>query len=288
MSISNYAWPVSQRIVSKIVAAALEEDVGRGDVTTLACIPDSSTASGQIVAKQAGVLSGLYVVQECFGQMSADVQVMPVLWEGDEFDAGDALASVRGPTRAILSAERVALNFLQRLCGIATITREYVRAVEGTACRILDTRKTTPGLRALEKAAVRAGGGGNHRFALYDGYLIKDNHIAACGSITAAVEAVRRAKPPTATIEVEVQNFEQLEEALACGVDVIMLDNMTPEQVARAVEIVGGRALVEASGGITADSAGEYARAGVDFISAGALTHSAPAIDISLELSGDE
>jgi len=280
--------PVDARLLRRIVAQALDEDLGPGDVTSRACVPADRRAEGYFLAKSPGVLSGLYVAEEVFRQVDGSVVFEAFFAEGDDFTPGDRLARVEGPARSLLSAERVALNFLQRLCGIATLTRRYVEAVEGTGCKVLDTRKTTPGLRVLEKAAVRAGGGHNHRLALYDGYLIKDNHIIAAGGIAQALEAARRQAPPTAALEIEVQNFDQLEEALAAGADVIMLDNMTPAEVREAVRRIAGRAKTEASGGISAAEARAYAKAGVDFISAGTLTHSAPAVDISLDLeSGD-
>lgn len=285
MPSSTHTWPVEPALVREIVARALAEDIGAGDITSRACVPPDLVACGEVIGKEAGIVSGLYVAGECFRQVSqGTARWEAIMWEGDEFGAGDVLARVCGPARELLAAERTALNFLQRLCGIATLTRRYVDAVEGTSCRILDTRKTTPGLRALEKAAVRAGGGHNHRFALYDGLLIKDNHIAVCGGISNAIARARRVAPPTAAIEVEVQDFDQLDEALQAGADVIMLDNMSVEEVRQAVGRIAGRARVEASGGISPDNARAYAMAGVDFISAGSLTHSAPAVDLSLEL----
>jgi nicotinate-nucleotide pyrophosphorylase (carboxylating) len=278
-------WPVERRVVEAVVAAALAEDVGPGDITTRACVPADLPAAGVLVAKADGVLSGLYVAAEVFRQVDAALGFEALAAEGEEFTRGAVLARVAGRAASILTAERVALNFLQRLCGIATLTRRYVRALEGTGCRLLDTRKTTPGLRALEKAAVRAGGGHNHRFALYDGFLIKDNHIAAAGGVAAAVTAARAAAPPGFRVEVEVQTFGQLDEALAAGADVLLLDNLPPEQVAEAVARIAGRARTEASGGITISNIRAYAEAGVDWVSVGALTHSAPAADISLELA---
>jgi nicotinate-nucleotide pyrophosphorylase (carboxylating) len=270
--------------VAQIVATALAEDIGPGDLTTAACIPADQRAVGEFLAKQDGVLSGLYVVEEVFAQGGPDCRVEAVAQEGGAFSAKDILARVQGPTGQILTCERVALNFLQRLSGVATLTRRYVQAVEGTRARIADTRKTTPGLRILEKAAVRAGGGSNHRFALYDGVILKDNHIAACGGIRAAVERTRAFIPHLVKIEVETTSLEQVEEALAAGADVIMLDNMTPQQMEQAVAVIAGRALVEGSGGVNLETVAEVARTGVDLISVGRLTHSAPAVDISLEL----
>lgn len=280
--------PVDSRVVARLVALALDEDLGPGDVTSNVCVPAGIEAVGEFLAKDSGVLSGLYVAAECFRQVDPTVRWEPLLHEGDCFAEGSLLARVEGPARSLLSAERVALNFLQRLCGIATLTRQYVQAVAATQCRILDTRKTTPGLRVLEKAAIRAGGGHNHRLGLYDGYLIKDNHIVAAGGVAAALRAVRDFAPPTAAIEVEVQDLDQLEEALVAGADVVMLDNMSPAEVTEAIRRIGGRARVEVSGSITPEAAGEYARAGADFLSAGRLTHSFRAVDISLELRSHE
>ncbi|MBC7288339.1 MAG: carboxylating nicotinate-nucleotide diphosphorylase [Armatimonadetes bacterium] len=283
MSTDYTLWPVPPHVVRPIVAAAIAEDVGHGDITAAACIPADLRAEAVVLAKEPGVVSGLYVAGECFRQLADDVEWEPLMWEGDEFSRGDVLARVVGNARALLAGERVALNFLEHLCGIASLTREIVRAIEGTSCKLLDTRKTTPGLRALEKAAVRAGGGTNHRFALYDGFLIKDNHIVALGCLKRAVDACRAVAPPTGCIEVEVQDFDQLYAALEAGADVIMLDNFSLEDARRAVEIIGGRARIEISGGITVANAAAYASLGVDFISSGAITHSAPSINMSLE-----
>ena len=236
------------------------------------------------MAKQSGVLSGLFVVQECFRQLDPTVRFEPVFAEGAPFAAGTVLAKVAGPAASLLTAERVALNFLQRLCGTATLTRAFVDKVSGTHARIVDTRKTTPGLRFLEKAAVRAGGGRNHRFALYDGILLKDNHLAAVGGLTVAVAAARAGAPHTLKIEVEVTDLQQLEEAIAAGAEVVLLDNMSLAMLKQAVALAGGRVLLEASGGVTLDTVFAIAQTGVDLISVGALTHSASAIDISLEL----
>lgn len=270
--------------VQELVARALAEDIGSGDVTSELTIPVHLRARGVFLAKQAGVLSGLDVAAECFRQVDPTVEFRAHLDEGAAFAAGDHLAEVIGPARSLLAAERVSLNFLQRLCGTATLTREFVSRIAGTRARIVDTRKTTPGVRQLEKRAVRAGGGYNHRFALYDGVLLKDNHIAVAGGITAAVEAARAAAPHLLKIEVEVTSMPQLTEALAAGADVAMLDNMTVEQMEEAVAFAVGRVQLEASGGIHLDNVAAVAGTGVDLISIGALTHSAPAVDISLEI----
>ncbi len=271
-------------VVRDIVARALAEDIGPGDVTSELAIPAAARARGVFLAKQPGVLSGLVVAEECFRQVDPSVAFRALVAEGEAFTVGTHLAEVTGPARALLSAERVALNFLQRLCGVATLTREFVDRVAGTRARIVDTRKTTPGLRLLEKRAVRAGGGHNHRFALYDGVLLKDNHIAVAGGVAAAVAAARAAAPHTLRIEVEVTSLQQLTEALAAGADVVLLDNMPLEQMEEAVAFAVGRVIVEASGGINLDNVAAVAGTGVDLISIGALTHSAKAVDISLEL----
>jgi nicotinate-nucleotide pyrophosphorylase (carboxylating) len=235
----------------------------------------------EIHAKQSGVVAGIAPAREAFRQLGSDVRFVAHVQDGARVSAGDVIAEVSGPARALLSAERTALNFLQHLSGIATLTAKFVAAIAGSKAMIVDTRKTTPGLRLLEKAAVRAGGGRNHRFALHDGVLIKDNHIGAAGGITAAVQAARRAAHHLLAIEVEVTTLEPLDEALAAGADVVMLDNMDLPTLQEAVRRVAGRALVEASGGVTLDNVQEIAAAGVDLISVGALTHSAPALDLS-------
>jgi nicotinate-nucleotide pyrophosphorylase (carboxylating) len=267
-----------------IVATALAEDIGPGDITSELVIPPAVMAQGRFLAKQPGVLSGLDVAAECFRQMDAAVEFRALLNEGDRFAAGTDLATVSGPARALLGAERVALNFLQRLCGIATFTRAFVARTAGTRAHIVDTRKTTPGLRLLEKQAVRAGGGSNHRFALYDGILLKDNHLAVAGGVNEAVSAARAHAPHLLKIEVEVTTAAQLMEALAAGADVALLDNMTLEELEDAVAHGAGRIVLEASGGITLENVADVAGTGVDLISVGALTHSAPALDISLEI----
>ncbi len=272
--------------IRSLVTEALGEDIGPGDVTSELTIPTDAMARGRFLAKQDGVLSGLDVCEECFRQLDASCVLEALLDEGDSFTSGSDIAIVSGPARAVLGAERTALNFLQRLCGIATVTRRFVDAIAGTSARIVDTRKTTPCLRALEKRAVKAGGGHNHRFALYDGILLKDNHIAIASGVQAAIAAARAGRTHTLKIEVEVTDLDQLREAIEAGADVVMLDNMTPAQLAEAVKVAGGRVLTEASGGVSLDNVAAIAASGVDLISVGALTHSAPAIDISLEVSG--
>ncbi len=272
------------RVVRDIVARALAEDIGPGDITSELCVPAAYQVQGQFVAKEAGVLAGMEAVEECFGQLSPAVSFQANKQAGDEFATGDILAEVTGPARPILAAERTALNFLQRLCGIATLTRQFVQEVEGSEAVIVDTRKTTPGLRALQKAAVRAGGGQNHRFALYDAILIKDNHIRIAGGVRAAIQAAQAGASAHLKIEVESTTLAQVGEAIQAGADIIMLDNMEPELMRQAVELIGEQALVEASGGVNRNNVAEVAATGVDLISVGRLTHSAPAIDISLEL----
>ncbi|NPV46635.1 MAG: carboxylating nicotinate-nucleotide diphosphorylase [Armatimonadetes bacterium] len=268
----------------EVVAQALAEDIGPGDITTETTVPASLRACGVFLAKAAGVLSGLDVAAECFRQLDPACDFQARLAEGDEFAPGTTLAVVTGSARALLTAERTALNFLQRLCGTATLTRAYVDRVAGTKARIVDTRKTTPGLRRLQKTAVRAGGGHNHRFALYDGVLLKDNHLALAGGVAAAVAAARAGAPHTLRVEVEVTTLPQLQEAIAAGADVALLDNMDLATLRQAVQLAAGRILLEASGGVNLDTVSAIAATGVDLISVGALTHSAPAVDISLEI----
>jgi nicotinate-nucleotide pyrophosphorylase (carboxylating) len=269
-----------------LIDLALAEDVGSGDITTRATIPAERLATGRLLVKSHGVLSGLPVVRAVYARMDGGVVVEQLVADGAAVTPGTVVATLHGPARALLSGERVALNFLQRLSGVATVTAAYVAAVAGTRARIIDTRKTTPGLRVLQKQAIRDGGGHNHRLGLADGVLIKDNHLAAIGGpdrVTQAVRAARAAAPHTLKIEVEVTTLAELDEALAAGADVVLLDNMDPPTMALAVRQTAGRALLEASGGITLETVRAVAETGVDLISVGALTHSAPALDISLE-----
>jgi nicotinate-nucleotide pyrophosphorylase (carboxylating) len=268
----------------EVVAQALAEDLGPGDVTTEATVPACLQARGVFLAKQAGVLAGIEVAAECFRQVDPACVFTALKADGEAFVVGDHVATVTGPARALLGAERTALNFVQRLSGVATLTRAFVDKVAGTHARIVDTRKTTPGLRELQKAAVRAGGGGNHRFALYDGILLKDNHLAVAGGVTAAVAAARARASHMLKVEVEVTNLDELAEAIAAGADIAMLDNMSLEQMREAVAFTAGRVLLEASGGVTLQTVADIAATGVDLISVGALTHSAPAVDLSLEI----
>ncbi|MFO7698139.1 MAG: carboxylating nicotinate-nucleotide diphosphorylase [Anaerolineae bacterium] len=272
--------------IREIVRRALEEDLGTGDVTSVPIIPPATRLYGEFLAKERGVLAGMDVVHEVFRQVDETIVFTPLRQDGTAFEVGDILATVSGHGPGILVGERVALNFLQRMSGVATMTRAYVQATEGTGARILDTRKTMPGLRALDKLAVRLGGGTNHRIGLYDMVLIKDNHIEAAGSITAAVARVRD-QGIDLPIEVEIDSLSQLDEALAAQVDRIMLDNMDNATMRKAVERVAGRVELEASGGVTLGRVPEIAATGVDYISVGALTHSVKALDISLDLKMD-
>ncbi|MHB1419151.1 MAG: carboxylating nicotinate-nucleotide diphosphorylase [Bacillota bacterium] len=270
--------------VENIVRTALAEDLGTGDITAAHIFTERDTITAVILAKGAGVLSGLTVAETVFRCLSPEAAFTSLVSDGARVAPVTELARVTGPARVILGGERVALNFMQRMSGIATRTASYVKEVEGFPARILDTRKTTPGLRCLEKYAVRVGGGTNHRFGLYDAVMIKDNHIRAAGSIDRAVSLVRRNLSPVVKIEVEAETLDQVSEALAEGVEIIMLDNMTSEEMRRAVDLIGGRALVEASGGITLERVREVAATGVDFISVGELTHTIKALDISMEI----
>ena len=266
-----------------LVERFLEEDIGRGDRTTEAIVSEEMVGRARIEAREPAVIAGLDVAKVCFTHLG-EVSWKPEVADGDRVEAGDVLVRIEGPLHVILTGERTALNLLQRLSGIATLTRRYLDAVAGTPVQVVDTRKTTPGLRILEKYAVRVGGGSNHRAGLDDGILIKDNHIAASGSVTEAVTRALEDRPHGLKVEVEVQDLEQLDEALAAGAEAILLDNMPVEMVRDAVTRAGGKALLEASGGITLETVADYAATGVDLISVGALTHSVRAIDLSLEV----
>jgi nicotinate-nucleotide pyrophosphorylase (carboxylating) len=271
-----------------IVDLALAEDIGTGDVTTLSTVPADARAAATMLAKSDGVISGLGVAGFVFRRIDPTVVFSPVVADGTRVTGRTPIAKIEGSARSLLTAERVSLNLIQRLSGVATLTARYVEAVAGTKARIVDTRKTTPGLRQLEKQAVRDGGGHNHRVGLADGVLIKDNHLAAIGEADRVTRAVRQARafaPHTLRIEVEVTNLAEVEEAVAAGADVILLDNMDVPTMRRAVEIVAGCALLEASGGVTLETVRAIAETGVDLISVGALTHSAPSLDISLEFA---
>jgi len=271
-------------LVQRAVAAALAEDLGTaGDITTDAIIPSDAEAEATIVARKEGVIAGLDLAEATFGALDPDMQFHRAVRDGARVEAAAVLARVAGKTRALLTAERVALNFVGRLSGIATMTAAYVAAVEGTRARIACTRKTTPGLRALEKYAVRAGGGVNHRFGLYDAVLVKDNHIAASGGLSNALGRLRTRIGHLVKIEVEVDTIDQLGEALAFPIDAVLLDNMDVAMLKEAVRLVAGRVKTEASGGVSLETVREIALSGVDLISVGALTHSATSLDLSLE-----
>jgi nicotinate-nucleotide pyrophosphorylase (carboxylating) len=268
-----------------LLTAALAEDIGSGDITTRCCVSEDAVSSGTFRTREPGVICGLGVAARVFGLLDGGVEFTPLVSDGDEIPGDTVIAEIRGPSRSILTGERTALNLLQHLSGIATRTAASVRCVAGSGARVTDTRKTTPGLRALEKYAVRCGGGSNHRFGLYDGVLIKDNHIAAAGGVAAAVALAQRNAPHTLRIEVEAESIEQVAQALESGADVIMLDNMTIEQMSEAVRLIAGRALTEASGNMGDRDLAAVAATGVDMISIGSLTHSAGALDISLKFS---
>jgi nicotinate-nucleotide pyrophosphorylase (carboxylating) len=270
--------------LARLVTMALEEDLGRGDITTDACVPIDRKGRCAFRARTALVVCGGEVMREVYRQVDPAVQVVELVWDGSALQPGGVIAKVAGSARSLLKGERVALNFLQRLSGTATLTRRFVDALPpGAKTRIVDTRKTTPGLRALERMAVRAGGGHNHREDLGSAVLIKDNHVAAAGGVRAAIEAARAHAPHTTRVECEVDSLAQLEEALAAAADIVLLDNFDDQAVAEAVRINQGKALLEASGGITLERVRELGRLGVDVISVGALTHSAPAADIGLD-----
>jgi nicotinate-nucleotide pyrophosphorylase (carboxylating) len=274
--------------VGAVVARALAEDVGDGDVTTEATVAPDARAHGLISQKAAGAVYGLEVAERCFRELDADARFERLTEEGSWREQGSPVLSIEGSTRALLTAERTAMNFLGHLSGVATLAARAAREVEGTGARVLDTRKTTPGLRLLEKAAVAAGGAGwtvNHRAGLHDAILIKENHVAAAGGIAAAIASARAAAPQLAgTLEVEVRDAGEIEQALAAGAPWLLLDNMSVEQLRAAVEQVAGRAQLEASGNVTLETLRERALTGVDFVSMGSLTHSAPALDLSMIL----
>ena len=272
-------------ILKKAIEKFLQEDIGSGDLTSEATLPEDLTGTAEFVAKGSFVLCGIETVAPLvFKTQNPSIEITSTSRDKTTASPGDILLTAQGPVLDLLKAERVALNLVQRLSGIATLTARFVEKVKPLPVKILDTRKTTPGLRMLEKYAVRVGGGHNHRFNLADGILIKDNHIEACGSIKNAVERMREKIPHTMKIEVEAATIEQVRECISCAVDIIMLDNMDPPRMREAVKLVGGRALLEASGGVNLDNVRQIAETGVDFISVGALTHSAPACDISMRL----
>lgn len=260
------------------------EDIGAGDLTTNSIVQADAVSVGYVISRESGVVAGLPLAETVFQTLDPGIEFRALARDGDKIDRGMVLAEISGNARAILTGERLALNLLQHLSGIATRTARLVELAAGKKSRIVDTRKTTPGLRIIEKYAVRVGGGYNHRFGLFDAVLIKDNHIKIAGGITQAVEAARRGSPHTARIEVEVEDLAGVNEALAAGADIIMLDNMTAGRMREAVDLIAGRALVEASGGISEENVRAAAEAGVDLISVGALTHSVKSLDISLDI----
>jgi nicotinate-nucleotide pyrophosphorylase (carboxylating) len=269
-------------VLDPILRRVLEEDIGTGDVTTLATIPPGTQASAELVAKEDFVLSGIDVAKRVFHLLSAETAFEKLIEDGQSVKRGDVLAWIKGDAAVLLQGERVALNLLQRMCGVATLTAEFVKEIGGTGAIIVDTRKTTPGLRILEKYSVRMGGGGNHRMALYDAVLIKENHVAAAGGISSAVSRARQNVPHTQKVEVEVRNQVEVAEALDAGADILLLDNMTTEELRAAVEMINGRAITEASGGVNLETVRDIAETGVRLISVGALTHSYRAVDISM------
>lgn len=270
--------------IDRIIAEALAEDIHTGDITTLALQLGSRRIDGFLKAKEQMVVCGIEVVRQVFETVDGSVVFTPCCSDGDSISAGDIIARFSGDAALLLQGERVALNLMQRMSGVATLTARFVKAVEGTKARIVDTRKTTPGLRVLEKYAVRAGGGINHRTGLYDGVLIKENHVAAAGGIATAISSVRSYIPHTLKIEIETETLAEVSEALAAGADIIMLDNMSNDMMREAVALIAGKALTEASGGVNLTTVRGIAETGVDIISVGALTHSAPAMDISMLL----
>jgi len=271
--------------IERLIRDALDEDIGAGDLATMATIAAECQGKGLFRAKKDGVVAGLVLLDRIFYFIDHRVAVHLLAKDGTQVKNGMVVAEAVGPVRALLLAERTALNFLQRLSGTATLTHKLVEAVKDFPCKVLDTRKTTPGLRTLEKYAVRMGGGMNHRIGLYDAALVKDNHIEATGSIAEAVKAVRRHAPFMAKVEVEAGSLKQVQEAIDAGADVVMLDNMTLAQMAEAVHFINKRAWVEASGGITLETIRQVAETGVDFISSGALTHSAPVVDFNMKIT---
>ncbi len=273
--------------IREIIRRALDEDIQTGDVTTKAVIPDSVLSKGKFLVKAVGVIAGLNVAKNAFKTIDVEIGFNVLIPDSGKVKVGDIVAEVEGKASSILTAERTALNFLQRMSGIATMTNKFVEEISHTKAKILDTRKTVPGIRSLDKEAVRLGGGKNHRIGLFDMFLIKDNHIEIAGSITNAVNACRnfqQKKNSNLKIEAETKNLDEVKEALACNVDIVMLDNFKTELMKKAVELINGKCLIEASGNINIDNVKEVAETGVDFISVGALTHSVKALDISLEV----
>lgn len=276
--------PITMQLVAdKYIKMALEEDINSEDVSTNAVMPEYKKGEVQLICKEDGIIAGLMVFERVFTLLDSDTQVTCHVKDGDEVKKGEVLAVVTGDIRVLLSGERTALNYLQRMSGIATYTRSVARLLEGTKTTLLDTRKTTPGMRVFEKYAVRVGGGANHRYNLSDGVLLKDNHIDAAGGVTQAVQAARAYAPFVRKIEVETENLDMVREAVEAGADIIMLDNMTPKQMAEAIQLINGRAETECSGNVTKENINTITQLGVDYISSGALKHSAPILDISMK-----
>ena len=271
-------------ILKRIIRAALEEDMGLGDLTTEAIIDPEANGKASLLAREELILAGLPVFKYVFNEINPEIEFEEYYNEGALVPAGETVCIIKGPLSGVLEGERTALNFIQRMSGIATLTKRYVDRVKGLKAKILDTRKTAPGLRLLDKYAVRTGGGSNHRYGLFDGILIKDNHIAAAGSIKRAIELAMKNVPHTLKIEVEVEDLQGVEEAYQARADIILLDNMTLEQMRKAVGMLKGKVIIEASGGINLNTVEDVAKTGVDLISVGALTHSARAADFSLEI----
>jgi len=276
--------PITMQLVAdKYIQMALEKDINYEDVSTNAVMPNYKKGEVQLICKEDGIVAGLAVFERVFTLLDKDTKVVYNIKDGDAVQNGEVLAVVTGDIRVLLSGERTALNYLQRLSGIATYTHNVVQLLEGTKTKLLDTRKTTPGMRVFEKYAVRVGGGGNHRYNLSDGVLLKDNHIDAAGGVRKAVEAARAYAPFVRKIEVEVENLDMVRQAVEAGADIIMLDNMTSEQMAEAIQLIDCRAETECSGNITRENIKKITALGVDYVSSGALTHSAPILDISLK-----
>lgn len=279
---------LTQELINQVVSAALKEDAPNGDVTSEHLIPSDATAVAELAAREPGVFSGAEVFIAAFKLTNASVQVEMKIKDGEKFEKGQLLAVVTGPARAVLTAERIGLNFVQRMCGVATLTAAYVAKVAGTKAKILDTRKTTPGLRAFERQAVVNGGGRNHRFSLSDMVMAKDNHLAVLTrggkDLTTELKRVRAELPANIKLEVEVDRLDQIAAVLAAEVDIIMLDNFSLEDLRKGVELIAGKCVVEASGGVNLETVGEIAKTGIDVISVGALTHSARALDLGLDV----
>jgi nicotinate-nucleotide pyrophosphorylase (carboxylating) len=279
--------PIDIHLLRDVLIAALREDVGGGDITSRATIPADARARGRYTTKQSLISAGIPVIQEVVSLVDSDLRFQTMVPDGTAVTSGTVLAEMHGPAASVLIAERTTLNLLQRMCGIATLTHEFVERVKGTKARIVDTRKTMPGLRILDKYAVSCGGGMNHRMGLFDGVLIKNNHLAFHHSVSRAIKEARTHLGHLVKVEVEVRSLDEFKEALQAGADIVLLDNFTPELTKQAVEIAAGRVPLESSGGITLDTVRQFADAGADYISVGALTHSVPAVDIHLRVSSE-